>query len=113
MPLEQLSIGAFGGNVRDIQAKLRQHGFDLPAAEMDREFYGPGTREAVSDLQRKYGLKVSGVVDVATALTLQGPAISGTSQTSVGASRVPSANGAKGSNGARANGASQPPPTER
>src|SRR5436305_14202585 len=102
MPLEQLSIGAFGGEVRGIHDTLRQHGFDLPAAEVDREFYGPGTREAVSDLQRRYGLKVTGAVDVATALALQGPAVSGASQPSGGASRAPSANGAKGSNGAKA-----------
>jgi len=77
MPIGNLSVGAFGDEVRDVHGQLRQHGFDLPAAEVERQFFGPGTREAVSDFQREYGLKTTGVVDVATTVALQGPAVSG------------------------------------
>src|SRR6266404_5783955 len=76
MPTATISIGAFGSDVRNIHERLRLHGFEIPTAEVDREFFGPGTREAVVDLQRKFGLKATGSVDVPTTIALQVPAVS-------------------------------------
>ena len=72
MPIGKLTAGAFGDEVRDLQSALRQHGFDVPAAEGERRFYGPGTREVVNAFQRANGLKVTGVVDAATEVALGG-----------------------------------------
>jgi peptidoglycan hydrolase-like protein with peptidoglycan-binding domain len=80
MPIGNLSVGAFGDEVRDVHGQLRRHGFDLPATEAERQFFGPGTREAVSDFQREFGLKATGMVDVATTVALQGPSVLGTGE---------------------------------
>ncbi|MCB0163513.1 MAG: cupin domain-containing protein [Anaerolineae bacterium] len=109
MPIGNLSVGAFGDEVRNIHSKLRQHGFDLPASEVDREFFGPGTREALTAFQRKYGLKVSGVMDVPTTVALQGPSVAGNgASSSRAAASPPATNGS--TNGA---GASPSRPPER
>ena len=70
MPIGKLTAGAFGDEVRDLQSTLRQRGFDVPAAEVERRFFGPGTREVVNAFQRANGLKVTGVVDTATEAAL-------------------------------------------
>ena len=72
MPIGKLTAGAFGDEVRDLQSTLRQRGFDVPAAEVERRFFGPGTREVVTAFQRANGLKVTGVVDAATEAALGG-----------------------------------------
>ena len=70
MPIGKLTAGAFGDEVRDLQSTLRQRGFEVPAAEVERRFFGPGTREVVNAFQRANGLKVTGVVDTATEAAL-------------------------------------------
>ena len=72
MAIGKLTAGAFGDEVQDLHSKLRQRGVDVPAAEAERRFFGPGTREAVTTFQRANGLKVTGVVDAATEAALGG-----------------------------------------
>ena len=38
MPIGNLTVGAFGDEVRDVHNKLRQHGFELPVAEVNAVF---------------------------------------------------------------------------
>jgi len=66
MPIGNLSVGAFGPEVQALQDKLRQQGFYLPDSELNRHFFGPETRDAIMDLQRKRGLKVTGIIDALT-----------------------------------------------
>jgi len=70
MPNSNLSVGMFGDEVTDLHGKLIKHGFDIPAAEVDRKFFGPATRMAVQQCQAEHGLKVTGGVDEATATAL-------------------------------------------
>ena len=72
--MAKLTAGAFGDEVRDLHNKLRQHGFDIPSAEEERRFYGPGTREVVNEFQRTHVLRVTGVIDDATERALQAAA---------------------------------------
>src|SRR5215208_1520769 len=37
----KLSIGMYGDEVELLHRKLRHHGFDIPATEADRQFFGP------------------------------------------------------------------------
>ncbi len=73
MPIGNLSVGAFGDEVRNVHEKLRQHGFDLPAAEVERQFFGPETRDAITQFQREHGIKVTGLMDEATDAALRDP----------------------------------------
>jgi hypothetical protein len=70
MPTQNLSVGSFGDEVRDLHSKLRHHGLDLPGGEVERGFFGPATREAVRQCQREHGLKMTGVVDPTTYAAL-------------------------------------------
>ena len=72
MAIGKLTAAASGDEVQDLHSKLRQRGFDVPAAEVERRFFGPGTREAVTTFQRANGLKVTGAVDAATEAALGG-----------------------------------------
>ena len=65
-----LSVGAYGDNVARLQDFLRQQGFQLPASEVNRTFFGPATRQAVQKFQQQNGLPVSGEVDEQTAIAL-------------------------------------------
>lgn len=76
MALANLSVGAFGPEVQALHNTLRQQGFNIPPAEVDRQFFGPETREIITELQRKRGLKPTGVVDAATSASLGAPAAS-------------------------------------
>lgn len=53
-----LQQGSRGDGVRDLQVRLNEHGHDLVA---DGDF-GPATRAALEDFQRRQGLRVDGVV---------------------------------------------------
>jgi hypothetical protein len=70
MPSHNLSVGAFGNEVRHLHDQLRRR-YDLPAAEVERAFFGPGTREVVQKFQRDHNLKATGSVDSATRAALE------------------------------------------
>jgi len=59
----KLSVGAVGEEVRSLQERLRRQGHELPESELSRAFFGPGTREAVRQVQLQHGLQAHGVVD--------------------------------------------------
>ena len=66
-----LSVGAYGDIVARLHDSLRQLGFQLPASEVDRRFFGPATRLAVQQFQKDQDLPVTGEVDSATAEVLR------------------------------------------
>src|SRR5271157_3423981 len=66
----KLEVGSFGDEVRDLHRKLAKHGFDIPQSEVERTFFGPGTRNAVVQWQRNHGLPVTGIVDERTNANL-------------------------------------------
>ena len=66
-----LSLGMSGTEVGTLQEMLRQLGFHIPSAEIEAGFFGPGTREGVLQLQARNGLPPTGIVDAATAASLQ------------------------------------------
>jgi peptidoglycan hydrolase-like protein with peptidoglycan-binding domain len=61
-----LSVGAVGEEVRSLHERLRRQGNELPESETSRAFFGPGTREAVRQIQLQHGLQGHGVVDATT-----------------------------------------------
>src|SRR6266566_2219 len=67
MPNAPLSVGSYGDSVARLQDVLRQLGFQLPASEVNRKFFGPATRQAVQQFQQQHGLPISGEVDEQTA----------------------------------------------
>jgi hypothetical protein len=67
---QNLSVGAFGEAVADLHRKLAAHGFDIPAAEVDRQFFGPVTREAVRACQKEHRLTATGAMDERTHAAL-------------------------------------------
>ena len=72
MPNGPLSVGAYGDSVARLQDFLRQRGFQLPASEVNRTFFGPATRQAVQQFQQQNGLPASGAVDEHTASLMNG-----------------------------------------
>jgi peptidoglycan hydrolase-like protein with peptidoglycan-binding domain len=71
MPELSLSVGMYGDEVKLLHSKLRQHGFDIPATEVDRQFFGPATREAVREYQQEHGLPLTGAVDEHTHAAIE------------------------------------------
>jgi glycosidase len=71
MAKEQLAVGSFGEEVKDLHQKLIKHGLGISAGEIDRAFFGPATRYAVMQWQRAHGLSVTGVVDGRTNAALE------------------------------------------
>ena len=69
---EQLSAGAIGAEVARLHEQLRRNNFAVPAQEVRRKFFGPGTRETVQAYQRQHGLACSGALDESTAALLSG-----------------------------------------
>ena len=67
----QLAVGSFAEEVKDLHRKLIEHGLVLPRSEVDRAFFGPATRYAVLEWQRKHRLAVTGIVDEHTNATLE------------------------------------------
>ena len=70
MPNAPLSVGAYGESVARLQDALRRQGFQLPASEVNRKFFGPATRQAVQQFQQQNGLPISSEVDDQTASAL-------------------------------------------
>jgi hypothetical protein len=66
MPTILLSPGAYGAAVAHLQEFLGQQGVKLSASEVDRAFFGPATRQAVWEFQKKVGLPATGLVDERT-----------------------------------------------
>jgi hypothetical protein len=67
---EKLSTGAVGAEVARLHELLHRLNFEVPAAEVQRRFFGPGTRAAMLACQRKHRLACSGEVDGPTAALL-------------------------------------------
>src|SRR5215471_13546054 len=70
MPDSVLSVGAYGDDVARLHELLRKHGYDLPASEVNRSFFGSATRQAVQGLQQRNGLPASGAIDEDTTAVL-------------------------------------------
>jgi peptidoglycan hydrolase-like protein with peptidoglycan-binding domain len=70
MPNAPLAIGALGESVASLQDALTQKGFQLPASELNRRYFGPATRRAIQQLQQQNGLPVTGTLDDRTASLL-------------------------------------------
>jgi hypothetical protein len=68
---EPTSVGAYGESIARLQDLLRRHGFELPASEISRQFFGPLTRQAVQQFQERNELPVTGIVDERTAAALE------------------------------------------
>ena len=65
-----LSTGMQGTDVRRLHDALEKLGFLIPPTERTNALFGPGTKKAVQDLQRRsfhFASRVSGMVDQATA----------------------------------------------
>ena len=64
-----LSTGMQGGDVRDFHDKLEELGLFVPPVERSRGLFGPGTKRAVMEVQRKHFSysRVTGILDQATA----------------------------------------------
>lgn len=70
MSESKLSVGTFGEDVKLLHDKLQKHGFKIPQNELDRNFFGPATRQAVQQLQERHGLTTTGAVDDRTLGTI-------------------------------------------
>ena len=66
----KLSVGHFGDEVVRLHESLKNHGFAVSATEAKRKFFGPSTRAAVWEFQKRQRLEVNGIVDQKTALAL-------------------------------------------
>src|SRR5690348_14702257 len=74
MGQSNLSVGLFGDKVSELHDKLTRAGVDVPQSELKRQFYGPGTRAAVQQIQSAQGLPATGEVDPSTHAVLTGAA---------------------------------------
>ena len=83
MPIANLSVGTYGPDVQALHDKLRQQGFYLAESEVNRQFFGPETCDVVIELQRRRGIKATGVVDEATRDSLGGLAVTASSNGTV------------------------------
>ncbi len=108
MPNRTLTVGTFGDEVRDLHLSLRQLGFELPAAEVERAFFGPATREAVREYQRGHSLRVTGEVDSATRTSLESGAASRSPRPTPAQPLVPGTSTTSRADAARAFPGSQP-----
>lgn len=62
-----LSAGACGENVAKLQVFLIQNGFVIPPPEVNRKFFGQGTRQAVRRFQQAKDLPITGSIDPQTS----------------------------------------------
>lgn len=67
LPAAVLSQGSTGGEVKEVQRRLKQWGYYQGAVD---GIFGSGTREAVIYFQRKNGLQADGIVGKATYAAL-------------------------------------------
>ena len=59
------------GPVLKLHVQLIKLGYDIPEAELKKQYYGQGTRTALRDFQSAHGLPVTGSVDEATRNRIQ------------------------------------------
>ena len=67
--MKLLQIGSIGNEVANLQKQLKDIGYSLPKYGIDGKF-GKETEDAVEDFQRKNGLKIDGIVGLATQAKL-------------------------------------------
>ena len=65
-----LMVRQTGDDVKQCQSELAKLGYDIPADESERSYYGQGTRDAVYKFQTDHNLHASGIVDKDTAAKL-------------------------------------------
>ena len=80
----ELRVGAFGAHVRAVHSRLAALGYEVPASEVEREFFGPGTRQAVRAYQDRQGLTATGEVDETTRTAIETTTASLTTETARG-----------------------------
>ena len=68
-----LHLGTFGDEVAGLHQALAQRGYPVSAQEVKRKFFGPGTREALLEFQKRQRLDATGTVDAKTAAALSAP----------------------------------------
>src|SRR5262249_26562691 len=73
MELSRLRAGDSGDEVARVHEKLKSHGLEVSNEEVKRKFFGPSTREAVAECQKRNALGVTCEVDEATAKALEAP----------------------------------------
>ena len=82
MPKTPLTVGAIGDDVARLHRLLRLQAYQLPASELERQFFGPATRQAVRQIQQARGLAVTGDADIATWNLIESASGGGESQPS-------------------------------
>jgi putative peptidoglycan binding protein len=70
MSRSALSVGSSGDEIKALHIALTRAGLYVPPSEVERLYFGPGTRLAVQQFQQKQGFPVTGDVDNATATQL-------------------------------------------
>ena len=75
MASAKLHVGEFGDEVARLHESLSKRGFAVSPEEIKRKFFGPATREAVIEIQKRLGLDATGTIDqkTAAALSVTGP----------------------------------------
>jgi|GEM_PF-3509978 hypothetical protein len=64
------SFSTMDGDVRALHTSLLQRRFHIPLNEVERGYFGPGTRQAVMLFQRGSALPITGIADRRTAVAL-------------------------------------------
>src|SRR5262245_4307203 len=101
MPVKPLTVGMVGENIAVLHRALTTLGFNIPEAETRRQFFGPGTREAIKQCQARGGLTPSGICDEATGALLNLSGVGGAppARLRFDAPAIPSMPGASSGNG--------------
>src|SRR5262245_22229672 len=73
MAAASLHLGAFGDDVARLHQALSQRGCAVSSDEVKRRFFGPATRAALIEFQKKQRLDATGTFDAKTAAALAAP----------------------------------------
>lgn len=71
MPNPTVGVGGYGEVVARLHDQLAKQGYQVPASEVARRFFGPGTRAVLLKHQAENGIPRSGQLDAATAALLE------------------------------------------